>query len=76
MGLRGTVTPTLNTDTLIEVTGPPITDIPYSEYLHIAHDLSGFYKFEDRTKDHHGINLADHPRTKIIIPGSGNVLIH
>ena len=26
------------------------TDLPYSEYLHIAHDLSGLNKFEDRTK--------------------------
>ena len=32
--------------------------LPYSECLHIAHDLSGLNKFEDRTKDH-GINLAD-----------------
>ena len=43
------------------------TDIPYSEYLHIAHDLSGLNKFEDRTKDHR-INLADFlPRAKIIV---------
>ena len=34
------------------------TDLPYSEYFHIAHDLNGLNKFEDRTKDH-GINLAD-----------------
>jgi len=121
--LRGTTVPTLNTETLSEVTGPPIgeednfpndlietpqrenrtsrndhnvlicheehpdtqapnnafktldnqnnnkikayftemskpTDLPYSEYLHIAHDLSGMNKCEDRIKDH-GINLAD-----------------
>ena len=33
-------------------------DIPYSEYLHIAHDIIGLNKSEDRIKDH-GINLAD-----------------
>ena len=34
------------------------TDLPYSEFLHIAHDLNGLNKSEDRIKDH-GINLAD-----------------
>ena len=34
------------------------TDLPYSEYLHIANDLCGLNKFQDRTKDH-GINLVD-----------------
>ena len=39
----------------IEAYFTEMTDIPYSRYLHIAHDLNGFNKSEDRIKVH-GIN--------------------
>ena len=38
---------------LTDMTKP--SDVPYSEYLHIVHDLNGLNNIEDRVKDHGSI---------------------